>query len=300
MKSILFLVLIAFSQVLLAQNNFAPLGAYWNYGYNSQCANGPVSLKITKDSVVNGFGTKTITRYEILQVCNPLINGFTFDTIISNAGTLQVRKDSVFFGNHYSSPVTESYLYSFNMKVGDSLNTARDAKAVVVSMDSVNINGVLLKRWNINQYCFNLTPSSYNPQFITIIENIGPINDYLLWNIDKCYIGVDAPYHTFSCYNGGVISYNTPCYTVLGYLPKEQATATIKLLPNPANTGNVAIYTNSYNAKLISIKNTLGQIVVREHSTNDKVIVNLLQSGIYFVTVEEKGNYQTQKLIITD
>ncbi|MBC7411510.1 MAG: hypothetical protein H7331_03520, partial [Bacteroidia bacterium] len=153
------------NKVAFAQTKFAPLGAYWNYGYIDQCANGDATLKVTKDSMLNGYVTKTITRYEILKVCLTQ----TIDTIITNLGTLQLRNDSVFAGNHYATPITERYLYSFIMKVGDTLSTGYDAKAVVVNIDSINVNGYFLKRWTIYQHCTN----AYNnyEKLIHIIEN---------------------------------------------------------------------------------------------------------------------------------
>ncbi|MEQ1732465.1 MAG: T9SS type A sorting domain-containing protein [Bacteroidia bacterium] len=276
--------------VVFAQNTFAPLGAYWNYGYINQCVNGNATLKVTKDSMLNGYATKTITRYEILKVCPTQ----TIDTIITNLGTLQLRNDSVFAGNHYATPITEHYLYSFIMKVGDTLSTGNDAKAFVVNIDSINVNGYFLKRWTIYQYCVN--PYNGYEKLIHIIENIGPINEYLFWSLDVC--STDPSYNNFECYNGGTLTYNTPCAIVLGEFTKIKQINIIKIAPNPTYTGSVELQTASANNKIITVKNNLGITVIEENTSQTTISLTLNQSGIYFVTIVEKGTVQTQKIIV--
>ncbi|MBI3519502.1 MAG: T9SS type A sorting domain-containing protein [Bacteroidetes bacterium] len=73
-----------------------------------------------------------------------------------------------------------------------------------------------------------------------------------------------------------------------------------KLYPNPTNSIlNISNEQNQLQNSTIQIKNPLGQIVYSSPFRN-QIDISLLSSGIYFLTIEDRSNKKTVKIIKND
>ncbi len=73
------------------------------------------------------------------------------------------------------------------------------------------------------------------------------------------------------------------------------------LYPNPAkNVLNIELDNLLNDNKTVTIANILGEVVLSETSSGNKFSINTsnLISGVYFVTISNKGIQSTQKIII--
>jgi hypothetical protein len=202
---ILLIILICHSFQLIGQSSYAPLGAFWNYGYSSHSGSqySTWTIEVTNDTVINGTAIKTLTLFDKVWVSwspPPFVGTYSYPF-----GEIHFRNDSVF---RLESGV-ENYLYSFDMKVGDSISIIPGSvyTAVVDSISYIILNNDTLKQWFLTKHC----NTSYQ-ESATIIENIGPVDDYLFWQVDGCLIGGGT--YNFECYNSSVLNYNLPCIPI--------------------------------------------------------------------------------------
>lgn len=217
--------LLAFSDAV-SQHPFAPLGAHWNYYYTSH--NGGYdamrTIKVTKDTLVAGVPTKYLTAYDSTTFALP---PNTFHVGSAFFGILRLRNDSVLYAASPTSP--ETYLYGMRMGVGDTipiLDDFVDIRAIVSRIDSVVVSGDTLQRFWYAKWCDAVVYDSG-----AVIQNIGQVHDYLLWNMDNCVIG--GGLHGFLCYKSSGLSYNLPCNPVVaGVTPS--ASRPLQIWPNPA------------------------------------------------------------------
>ena len=200
----LFCLLCNFS-LLISQISYAPIGSFWNYEFtgHSGTPNSSWTIEVTKDTLINGTTIKSLTLFEKVWTSwtpPPFVGTYSYPF-----GEIHYRNDSVF---QYDSGV-ENYIYSFDMKVGDSIVIVPGSvyTAVVDSLGFIVVNNDTLKQWFLTKHCNN---SYQEPS--TIIENIGPVDDYLFWQVDGCLIGGGT--YNFECYNSSVLSYNLPCIPI--------------------------------------------------------------------------------------
>lgn len=297
MKKALFLFSSLFILIcgVYGQSNFAPLGAYWNYDYEGH--NGGFSshwsIRVTKDTLLNGFETKTLTRYfEDWYVMPP----YQSSPSPQPFGTLQVRHDSVFYYDSFGYNGT--FLFSFKMKAGDTIPIMPNRLyAVVDTSFMVTINGVQLKQWTLQKYCDGGTFG----RPVNIVENIGQIDDFLLWNKDGCQIGGGGC--LFKCYNSSNISYNQPCEPVgLGRQLGDPESASFFTFPNPmGNVLNLTLSAPLNNVEL-SIININGQVVLKNtYNRMDTETINtaIFPAGLYMVQLKTK-EFSIRKMLIKD
>lgn len=83
-------------------------------------------------------------------------------------------------------------------------------------------------------------------------------------------------------------------------LSKErQSLENFSVYPNPVSNGILSINTLNNTTKKVSIFDTLGkQVYSKQLKANEKAYINHLNSGIYFLTVEENSITATKKLVI--
>lgn len=288
---LLFLLVI---QKLLAQSTFAPEGAYWNYNYMSHSGGmyANWTIAVTNDSIINGYPTKTLTKfYDIYYSLPPNPSP---GQGIEAFGTLQMRNDSVFY--YYSYPYDEKYLFSFNLDNNDTIpieNMGQSLFAVVDSMSYVIINNDTLKKWYLTKYC----DTTFFGQ-ATIIENIGPIDDYLLWNKDGCPIGGGG--WSFLCYSSSSLNYNTPCYPVSADKNKKDDKELISVYPNPFSNKLKITSKIDFGESTLTIKDISMQVVFEQlFSENNTIELDLssLPASYYFLQFRNKDKIICKPII---
>lgn len=79
----------------------------------------------------------------------------------------------------------------------------------------------------------------------------------------------------------------------------EEATTplTFKIVPNPSASETVSLVFNTNELRVITVMNTLGQVVLTTSSTDSSFDLNLDVKGLYFVSITENGQTHTEKLI---
>ncbi len=134
------------SQNILAQSGFAPLGAYWNYLYSDHSGRFTENwtIRVTKDTLINGYATKTLWKFydsrHSGQLGDPPKGPGS-----ESFGIIKYRNDSVFAGTEF--------LYSFSMKMGDTIQILSfpNLSAVVDTMYSVVIKWRHFKKMGVKQ-----------------------------------------------------------------------------------------------------------------------------------------------------
>lgn len=299
MKKITLILFISVTSFFLnAQNTYPATGSFWNYGYagHSGGYDENVTIQVTHDTLINGFETLTLRKTSVVTYSFP--PNPPPGTMYSNHfGMIQYRNDSVFYYG-YAWPNNEQFLYSFDMIVGDTVEILSFPSfyAVVDTMYNVDVDGFVLKKWELSNYC------NGNPLWETsIIEKIGPIDDYLLWNTDGCIIG--GGNHYFQCFSSPELHYNTPCQPLI--LGVEELTAFdsfVDVYPNPsAGFFNISLKKPLWGVKL-KVENILGQVVVEKALPGPGTIeidLSGFETGQY-VLILESGDFSARKMMLNE
>jgi hypothetical protein len=206
----------------------------------------------------------------------------------------------------FPNATNDSLLFDYNINVGDSLKGFLSQypgainNLVVLSTDSVLINGLYRKRWNFNHDINN------NIQYI--IEGIGsssgllePFYTYAVDFTDRYIVCVNDDSNTIF-----VSTYNSTfgCNQIYEGLTKITFDNSFTCYPNPFSTqttlktniflkdATLTLY-NSYGQTVKQIKNISGQSITLYRDN--------IQSGLYFIRLTQ-GNktFATEKLIIID
>ena len=227
MRTLFTILILFFSVSSYSQTVFAPEGANWNYYYDGH--NGGYSedwcIKVINDTIENGYPTKYLERTSIVTMSFPPQTpvGTVNETYF---GILQDRNDSIFYNNRF--------LYSFTMNIDDTITIDPMFPNLIAVVDTVYdtiVGGNILSTWRLTKYCYDFG-SYYEFGKTQIIEDIGPINDYLLWNTDGCPIG--GGWWTFQCYASSSLNYNLPCTPMAAGIDKLEELI-ITVYPNPTS-----------------------------------------------------------------
>jgi len=78
----------------------------------------------------------------------------------------------------------------------------------------------------------------------------------------------------------------------------EHALTSVKMFPNPLNSGILTILTDSDTAKTVAIFDILGKEVVNAATDNNTISVSNLSAGVYIVKISQEGKTATRKLVV--
>jgi Secretion system C-terminal sorting domain len=297
-KSILIIAALSICSKVFGQSNFAPLGSFWNYTYFGH-SGGYTSfwtIKVTQDTIINGIATKTLTKFYdnfySLPPNPPTGKG------IEPFGTMQVKNDSVFFADVFQG--NNKYIFGFNMAKGDTITIIPafpHLYALVDTVYSVIINNVTLKKWKLTKYCGT---SYYDTA--SIIENIGQIDDFLLWQADGCVLGGGE--YTFECFHSPNLNYNLPCNPVMvGLNQISKQNIALNIAPVPTNNRlNINLET-PVNKADIKILNLNMEIVFQKHYTtliNETIDLKNLPAGLYILSISSNDLSVERKIVKID
>lgn len=271
-------------QEVFAQNDFAPVGAKWNFQEVS--LEGPELYNRTIESVA---GT-TIQGIECRRLvgtsgCSEILNPYIYS-----------EDNKVFYFNTEAD--TFFLLYDFGLNPNESWtiyftawSSELDSITVTVTdTSSIVVNGINLKVQSITQTGFNYYLGS------SIIERIGCV-DFLYPQYGAC----DPPTGRLICYNDSVIGlYETglapSCdYTNVGI--NESEIQIITLFPNPAST-QLTLQTPNPGITSYTINDIQGRQLQSGSFTQSTTLdVNTLAQGVYLIRFQHQGNSATYKFV---
>ena len=196
----------------------------------------------------------------------------------------------------------DSLLYDYNLTVGDTLKgfityPAINYHPVVLSVDSISINGQFHKKWNFTQEPDPLGNFPY------IIEGIGTsagFIDYIFTN------NVDMSYRYLRCVRDSSIIYfnsGTGCDLILSTPDELPLESNCKVFPNPTfNEATLKVDQDLENAT-ISIINIFGEQIRQIKNFTGKEIIlyrENLSNGIYFLRIIQENKIIASKKLLFD
>jgi hypothetical protein len=257
---------------------------------------------ISGDTLINSYKYKKIYRSFVLvnNVSCPPPYGPPTSPSSGYVGAL--KDDSIANKTFFLFPntTTDSLLYDYNLNVGDTMKGFISQypygyNMVVLSIDSVLINGQYRKKWNFNK--------SFN-DYPYIIEGIGTSCGLIEW---VHTYAIDFTYRYLVCVNDSASllftsNYNSlyGCKLVVDGVSEMKTDNTLQVSPNPSS----GIFSLSSLSKVfyIEISDILGNQVYKQRTpVPSNVIIDLSSQskGIYCVkVVDEKGNFGVKKIII--
>ncbi len=296
MKLLYLVFFIFLSPFLNGQITYAPLNAYWNYSYASH--NGGersnLTFQVTKDTLVAGTLIKEITVVEDLYFSlnqNRPVGIYTY-----RYADIQYRNDSVFYDDGFNI----YYLYNFSMQIGDTLTiipSTPNLIAIVDSVYSIVVNGDTLQNWALSEYCENVFWKNAN-----IVEGIGPIDDFIYWNIDGCVIGGLS--YDFECFHSSSISYNSPCLPITLNIESDlNADNFLTLYPLPAQEYITIQLDHTWEDVHVRIFDIYSRLILEQYFKKlsaAQIDLSLIKSGYYFISVESPNTKKVNKFYRTD
>jgi hypothetical protein len=244
---------------------------------------------IAIDSLGNFIKKSTETpslqyRYEsILPIGNfKLIGTLKYangNTLSAGTQTYSISSGGMFTWFELDQNLTPSYfvaspLYNQNNSLAENTMSYYGNKVAVgikwsaLTQSTININGTILKANDKN--------TSFSTRYSAPYNAIG--TDIAIAQFDRTLSGSTA-------------SINESQNKTINYM----------LYPNPAkNVLNIELDNLLNDNKTVTIANILGEVVLTETSSGNKFSINTsnLISGVYFVTISNKGIQSTQKIII--
>lgn len=266
---------------------FGPVGTSWNYVVTGQTHSGDLSLHYQKDTLITGLPLKKITRafyYTCICPQGPVIGSDCCEYYLE-------RNDSVLRYQNNSLQL----LYSFNNQPGDTIYY--NSLNLKLSLDSISQRSIC----SLNRRVLHYT-RHYNSctDTLTIIEGIGPVNDYLTPTVpDQCF--VDGTIIRFKCAN--LISCNYPSNTcaTLPYSVKENDLLFSFQIQNKQKILKVRF------SQIFS-----GQIEIFDLSGKQRIQINVIdtesavlnctsfESGLYLVRIKTNKAFFSKRIIIED
>ena len=238
-------------------------------------------------------------KYDIAKDTNLNLTQFSFYALVREDGATKR-----IYGIKHNTNV-ERLLYDFSLNVNDTLSvysfdfsfTNDKHKNVVTSIDSILVNSVYRKRFNLTSINYTIQPCMTEQW----VEGIGSLYGLFYSGISDFCV-TDFYFPVLLCqkqkgilnyiYNACNTCFANPCLGVwLKELDLEKNN--LKVYPNPANSIlnlelSKFIGKENYNIKIINI---IGETIFEDKSV-EEINVSELKSGIYFLQL-----YYKKKLI---
>jgi Secretion system C-terminal sorting domain len=297
MKQILLFCLffLGFQTSVSAQNDFAPVGAYWKYNFYEMCGERQRLVKVVSDTLVNGKTFKKLAIEDFVNSRCPPPNGSrSFGTEY-----LSTRNDSVFMG------LNQVFLFHFKAQIGDSINlknalNGQKRYGIVDSIGQINLGGVNRRIMYFTKYCKNQQTGQIT-KYRTIsklVENVGLLTEGLIWEEPDCGV-VDVSQYIFSCYKSPTFGYPTNVTCSPTVSTNELIANQISIFPNPANTDLTVNFPSELILNSVELVNYLGQKIKVEKGDNlQKINVSNLPNGAYFIRLLFDNQSITKKIMV--
>ena len=212
-------------------------------------------------------------------------------------------------GTIFGDDTTEYVLYDFNLNVGDTFTVKTPTNGATqlpttakIKLDSISTMYVTAANKVCTSYMFSNVSSGF-PLNLNIIWYEGvAANQGFLYNLAFASWPITTPssfpyMYDLNCfYRSNSLIYDPNCLaTSINKTEKENAN--ISIYPNPINSIlNIVGEQNQFQNSTIEITNCFGEIVFNELFAN-QIDLSSLSSGMYFLTIKDKENIKTVKLI---
>lgn len=305
--------------LIKSQTYFSPPGASWHLGAHWLgtliIVNGYSEYKYLRDTMVNSINCKLIsgTYYGDLSY-------FQTNTIVPNYRQYYTYENNgvVFYynGSKFDTVV------NFKASIGDKwlwpktfLDTThyRGVLTVVDTLSTI-VNNQKLKSIKVS-YSFTSTPS--NILYLTFYQRLlwlGASNcSYKpglfpeFFDVKAFIASVHLPNVSFRCYEDNQFTNYNPggsgCKYIVGLTETNKSYTEIKLIPNPVES-KFCIDVENYQFQETSIAATITDVTgkfVQSYnliSQRTEIDIATLESGIYFLNLEEKGKLVATKKLI--
>jgi len=284
-----------FSFYGLGQNmDWANVGSAWHYEYTGFGIEGFTKYEVEKDTTVNG------------QLCSKItiVNEYSNfgDPGYSNEEPpfFTYEEDSVLF---FTTQNQFDTLMNLKASPGDSWKLTNqsctdDRFVEVLDTGRTTINGCENK-WIAYSY------EGFNTVVDTFYSYYGSVK-YAFAYFDYCQENtIDKPVSVnLRCYEDGNCIYLngvTDCES-LNIESETLESYNIRLYPNPASNTITIALSNSKETNQISyqIIDLSGKIIQKDNLINSKVDVSTLDSGVYFVRLEQNGDYLGSRKVVIE
>jgi len=263
----IFVCLLIIPQFLIAQKQFAPLGATWRYEQHTfDCSNHFLRYNVEKEMEIDGKDCSIIYSYTS-----------------RNLNPFQKSEDSLIVWENdqkvYFYQFDEFHLlYDFTLEIGDTLeyylpsrkghfspyeDEQSDTAVIVtqlyvVDIEEVEVNGLMLKRFDTR---YTYPEDGFIHYMDYIVENVGATNSKIIGNNEIFVASGCGP--GFLCYENENFSYPPD-------IQCEYPTSTIE-----NNT--------SEKIQLVEVINMSGQKITEFGSVSSAVRLDNISKGFYFI-----------------
>jgi hypothetical protein len=300
MKQIILLFFSLFTILLnlAAQNEFAPIGAFWKYSYATFGDDRQRLVTVSGDTLVNGQLFKKLHIDDFIDQHYPPVSKYH----LYSKDFLSSRNDSVFMG------LNQMFLFSFKAQMGDTIRftaafNGRPRYGIVDSIGRIDLGGINRRIMYITKYCKSLTTGEIT-KYRTIsklVENYGLLTEGLIWQEPDCGTA-DVSIYVFNCYGSGVFRYPTNAICSPTVATNELIESPITISPNPSNTELRVNYPSELTLNSLELMNYLGQkIVVKKAEIKiNYQTINVLNvpNGTYFLNLQFDNQRVVKKIII--
>ncbi len=289
------MVLMFVASPSFSQNDWPPVGAYWNYQGDFATHNGyPVdaekTIYILRDTMINGEIRKIYrdVGYASIDYYDSLLN---VDEKWDIEGCCYYMRNDTFFLDDFFGNTLD--LFVMNLSIGDSSVQYQQGRWFVDSLGSEVIGSDTFEITYYKVDCgLDTLPG------ITI-DRVGPLGIEPTSHPDGiCNIGGFTPFEWhFQCYEGDGLEYPNNCEPLQTGIEKHIAsTLTLSLYPNPANDFLHIEFseTQDFNYSIYSIQ---GECVKKGELKDQSNIIDLsdLVSGMYSVQVVTDSGRKVQR-----
>jgi hypothetical protein len=298
MKTIFTLVCASVFYFSHAQIVFCPAGAEWHYLFSSfySTAQYNETIKYTGDTVVGSETWKVLTHIKFFTSGNGAVYGPTH---------LKQIGDTIFMKNSRTKGIWQ-ILYNFNTTLGQNWQTSLDGPlgttinytVDVKAVSVVTVNGIPLKELGVTYKSSETGNAPYAGCKIT--ERLG-CSQFLFNYFSK--VSPDAEYFSMNlCYQDnsiGLIKYSaTDCNFSNPVGIRDQEIDNVQVYPNPSSSLIHIKYNSSATEKLLTVTNSLGQIIYNA-SLNNKPDLNVSSwsRGIYFLKISDADKHYFTKFL---
>lgn len=300
-------LLILLSFQILAQQEFAPLGAQWTYDFHNSQEAGYQTLSVIGDTTIQDSICKIIHWEQFYKKWN---DSSSEEPFYRSKGHRYIHQkgDSIF----QFDPNQARFLFLFPLTLSDSgtFNSPYSSyhpfyptipEGLFFSFSTIDHDSIVinidnsiktLRRTKFYSSCNITGVGSENPKFI--IESIGP-TFFLFINEIECYWREYIFNWQLRCYqdNRQTILFNDkPCDIITS--SSSRTDSDYNIYPNP--TSSDLYITPSTSIKYLIIYNSNGSVLRKAKNPIFPINVTLLEKGIYFlqlISEKEEKIYTT-------
>jgi hypothetical protein len=293
-----FIPTLVFIAVLAQAQEFAPIGARWNYDVNDS-GNYLEKYQFTsvKDTAIED---KVFRKIEIVNYKkNPTKLGdyteFKEDIDTLEPHFVYQNADSVYLFDPFNSMEFDK-IYVFNVKKGDTITLDtpfgeelnNDDKTFRIKIDSVAVEeygGVQLKKYRTKA----LDEIGHGFAGVWYMDRVGSLD----WFLPRPLFGIPERPGPLLCYSDSEVNYpsGTTCETITSNIEAQLKFASV--YPNPAK--DLVSINASQNIEKVEVLSVRGDLLATFHT--NQANLSAMKPGVYFLKIYSGGDFAVKKII---